>query len=85
MKESGYLTFILFQNEIGLRNYSALFFSVTRILLAMSFGPFVIGLIGSTVGSICIFERLRDRRLLCSKKFDENEVTNYLYKMVTLI
>lgn len=48
----------------------------------MIYSSFTIGILASTVASIWAVERLRDRRLLCDKKFDEKEVMGYLYKMV---
>lgn len=50
----------------------------------MIYSAFGVGVFTSLVVSVWSFERLRDRRLLCDKKFDEQEVLSYLYKMVTL-
>lgn len=51
----------------------------------MIYSAFAIGILSSTVASVWAFEKLRDRRLLCDKKFDEKEVMGYLYKMVSLL
>jgi len=52
-----------------------------RSCIKMSFGSFTVGLLSSTVFSIVVLEKLRDRKLLCEHKFDEGEVNSYLYNM----
>lgn len=43
---------------------------------------FCVGLLFSTASSFVILEKLRDRRLLCEKKFDEGQLNDYIYRQV---
>ena len=72
------ITFLITINLV----WEHFFIHSATVVSKMSFASFTIGLLFSTAASIWSFEKLRDRRLLCDKKFDENEVMNYLYKMV---
>lgn len=45
-------------------------------------GSFIVGIIASSATSFMILERLRDRSLLFEAKFDDREITSYVYKMV---
>ena len=45
-------------------------------------GSFFVGIIASSATSFMILERLRDRSLLFEAKFDDREITSYVYKMV---
>ena len=42
------------------------------------------GVVSSTVTTVLVYERIRDRSLLCEKKFDDSEIRSYTYKMVPL-
>lgn len=50
----------------------------------MVWGSFFVGVISSTVTTVLVYERIRDRSLLCEKKFDDSEIRSYTYKMVPL-
>jgi hypothetical protein len=47
-------------------------------------GLLLCGFISSTVTTVLVYERIRDRSLLCEKKFDDSEIRSYTYKMVPL-
>ena len=48
----------------------------------MVWSSFLVGVISSTITSVIVYERVRDRGLLCEKKFDDSEIRSYTYKMV---
>ena len=64
-----------------LRFYGIIFIIKSYPLKAMS-AQFCVGLLFSGATSFLILEKLRDRRLLCEKKFDEKELNDYVYRMV---
>jgi hypothetical protein len=49
---------------------------------AMIYSSFGVGFLTSVGALFYINEKLRDRQFLCDKKFDEEEVRNYKYRMV---
>jgi hypothetical protein len=48
----------------------------------MIYSSFGVGFLTSVGALFYINEKLRDRQFLCDKKFDEEEVRNYKYRMV---
>jgi len=54
-------------------------------IIVMVLSSFIVGAFASTVTSILIYEKLRDRRFLFEKKFNENDISEYIYKAVCCI
>lgn len=48
----------------------------------MIFASFSIGLLTSTVASILVIEKIRDRKFIFEQKYDSREVSGYFYNMV---
>lgn len=51
-------------------------------LINMIFASFSIGLLTSTVASILVIEKIRDRKFIFEQKYDSREVSGYFYNMV---
>lgn len=49
----------------------------------MIFASFSIGLLTSTVTSILVIEKIRDRKFIFEQKYDSREVSGYFYNMVS--
>jgi hypothetical protein len=49
----------------------------------MIFASFSIGLLTSTVASILVIEKIRDRKFIFEQKYDSREVSGYFYNMVS--
>mmetsp|Transcript_4893 Transcript_4893/g.6752 ORF Transcript_4893/g.6752 Transcript_4893/m.6752 type:complete len:115 (+) Transcript_4893:15-359(+) len=48
----------------------------------MVLSSFLVGAFASTITSVLIYEKLRDRRFLFEKKFNEKDISEYVYKTV---
>ena len=48
----------------------------------MSFPSFIVGLMTSSCVSLLTIEQLRNRRFLTEQKYDEKDISSYVYNMV---